>query len=133
MKIFESPGQDLWDPMLGNQVGRTNQYIHTHVCTTMYVCTVLSKEELEQHTHTHSSSPPCFFPSVVIYCDRLMANIDFALRTLAAGWIFGEMLHRKKPPSTSVEINATQWETKQIRLMLKPHFVWLFFHNTVTV
>ena len=24
-----------------------------------------------------------FFFSVVIYCDRLMANIDFALRTLA--------------------------------------------------
>ena len=25
-----------------------------------------------------------FFPFVVIYCDRLMANIDFALRTSAA-------------------------------------------------
>ena len=26
MKIFESLGQDLWDSMLGNRVGRTNQY-----------------------------------------------------------------------------------------------------------
>ena len=30
-----------------------------------------------------------FFPFVVIYCDRLMANIDFALRTLA-----GRVRHR---------------------------------------
>ena len=39
-----------------------------------------------------------FFFSVVIYCDRLMANIDFALRTLAqAGWIFRRCCTGKSP------------------------------------
>ena len=44
---------------------------------TKYTKTQKQKEEL--------SPLLLFFFSGVIYCDRLMANIDFALRTLAVG------------------------------------------------
>ena len=42
-----------------------------------------------------------FFPFVVIYCDRLMANIDFALRTLA-----GRVRRRAVAASAAIHVHS---------------------------